>query len=82
MPETSKKTFSFQEPVVLWRMQRPDGRLSHAMIGPRSNGAVIVWFINDRPVGYRDFDNWTAALGWSDRLQHQNWAAGWRLTSD
>jgi hypothetical protein len=62
-------------------MQRPDGRQAHAMIGPRSNGAVVVWFVNGHPIGYREFDDWTAALGWSDRLQHQNWAAGWRLES-
>jgi hypothetical protein len=55
------------------------GLRAHAMIGPRSDGALVLWFINGRLVGYRDFDDWTSALGWSDRLQAQNWAAGWRL---
>jgi hypothetical protein len=63
-------------------MQRADGLQSHAVIGPRSDGAVIVWFINERPVGYRDFSDWSSALGWSDRLRHQNWTTGWRLSSD
>jgi hypothetical protein len=63
-------------------MQRGNGLHAHAVIGPRSDGAVIVWFINERPVGFRDFSDWTSALGWSDRLRHQNWAAGWRLASD
>jgi hypothetical protein len=43
---------------------------------------VVVWFINDRPLGYRDFDDWTAALRWSDQMQAQNWAVGWRLVMD
>ena len=67
------------EAVVLWRMRRASGVQSYAVIGPRADGAVIVWFVNDRPIGYRDFDDWTSALGWSDRLRAQNWAAGWRL---
>lgn len=76
MPDTPT---TFDEPVVLWRMQRPNGLQFHAVIGPRVDGAVIVWFVNDRPMGYRDFDDWSSALGWSERLQAQNWAVGWRL---
>ncbi len=72
----------FDEPTVMWRMQRADGLLSHAVIGPRSDGAVVVWFINDRPLGYRDFGDWTSALRWSDQMQAQNWAVGWRLAAE
>jgi hypothetical protein len=72
----------YEEPTVMWRMQRADGRLSHAVIGPHPDGAVVVWFINDRPLGYRAFDDWTSALRWSDQMQAQNWAAGWRLASE
>jgi hypothetical protein len=77
VPEASNQ-FVFNEPLVLWRMQRANGLQAHAVIGPRPNGAVIVWFVNDRPVGYREFDDWAVALGWNDRLQAQNWAVGWR----
>jgi hypothetical protein len=73
---------TFEEPVVLWRMQRGDGATSHAVIGPRSTGAILVWFINGRPLGSRDFGEWTSALRWSDQLQAQNWAVGWRLASE
>jgi hypothetical protein len=38
-----------------------------------------VWFLNDRPLGYRDFGDWTSALRWSEQMQAQNWAVGWRL---
>lgn len=70
------------EPVVLWRMRRASGLMSHAVLGPRSRGAVLVWFINGRPIGFRDFGDWTSALRWSDQLQTQNWAVGWRLASE
>ena len=63
-------------------MRRADGLLSHAMLRPRSDGAVVVWFVNGRVLGYRDFGDWTSALRWSDRLQAQNWSVGWRLTCD
>jgi hypothetical protein len=43
---------------------------------------VVVWFFNDRPVGYREFDDLTGALQWSDLIQRQNWTVGWRLESD
>jgi hypothetical protein len=72
----------YEEPTVMWRMQRADGRLSHAVIGPHPAGAVVVWFLNDRPLGYRAFDDWTSALRWSDQMQAQNWAAGWRLAAE
>jgi hypothetical protein len=52
------------------------------VIGPRPNGAVVVWFVNGRPIGYRDFGDWTSALGWSGRLQAQNWSVGWRLACE
>ena len=80
MPETPSR-FVYDEPTVMWRMRRAD-LLSHAVIGSRSDGAVVVWFLNGRPLGYRDFDDWTSALRWSDQMQAQNWAVGWRLASE
>jgi hypothetical protein len=73
----------YEEPTVMWRMRRADGVRSHAVIGPRSHGAfVFMWFINDRPLGSRHFDEWTSALRWSDQMQAQNWAVGWRLAPE
>ena len=69
-------------PTVMWRMQRADGLACHAVIGPRSEGAVVVWFINGRPLGSREFGDWTRAIRWSDQMQAQNWAVGWRLESE
>lgn len=63
-------------------MRRADGLRAHATIRPRSDGAIVAWFINGRPMGIRDFNDWTSALGWSDRLQAQNWSVGWRLTPE
>lgn len=72
----------YDQPTVMWRMRRADGLSSHAVIGPRPEGAVVVWFINGRPLGFRDFDDWASALRWSDQMQAQNWAVGWRLSPD
>jgi hypothetical protein len=63
-------------------MQRGERMKSHAVLGPRSDGAVLVWFVNGRPCGYRHFGDWGSALGWSDQLQAQNWTVGWRLATD
>jgi hypothetical protein len=63
-------------------MNRADGLQLHATIGPRSDGALVVWFVNGHMLGYRSFLDWTSALRWSDQLQAQNWAVGWRLASD
>jgi len=70
------------DPTVMWRMRRRDGLLCHAVIAPRSGGAVVEWFVNGRPLGSRDFGDWTSAIRWSDQMQAQNWAVGWRLASD
>ena len=64
----------------MWRMQRADGQQSHAVITPRSGGAVLVWFLNGRPIGYRDFVELSDAIRWSDQMRAQNWAVGWRLS--
>jgi hypothetical protein len=37
-----------------------------------------MWFLNDRPIGARDFEDWSSAIEWSDRLRNQNWSVGWR----
>ncbi|MGE0363286.1 MAG: hypothetical protein AB7R67_21420 [Vicinamibacterales bacterium] len=69
-------------PTVMWRMMRTDGQTAHAVIDPSSSGAAVIWFVNDRPMGIRDFEDWSGALRWSDQLQTQNWATGWRLVPD
>jgi hypothetical protein len=72
----------YGEPTVMWRMRRAGGSMAHAVIVPRPEGAVVVWFLNGRPLGYRDFGDWTGALRWSDQMRAQNWAAGWRLVPE
>ena len=81
MSETPAKP-GYDEPTVMWRMQRADGQSSHAVIDLRWDGAVVVWFINDRQLGHRVFGDWTSAIRWSDQLRAQNWAVGWRLASE
>ena len=81
MPENATQLV-YDEPTVMWRMRRSDGVLCHAVIGSRPDGTVVVWFFNDRPLGYREFSDWTGALRWSDQLQAQNWTTGWRLVSE
>ena len=74
--------FEPPQPTVMWRMRRPDGRLSHAVIGTDANRAIVAWFVNNRSLGYREFENWTGALQWCEQMQAQNWAAGWRLFTE
>ena len=72
----------YDEPTVMWRMKRADGQSSHALIDPRPERAALIWFVNDRPLGFREFDDLDSALRCSNQMQAQNWAAGWRLASD
>jgi hypothetical protein len=72
---------TYNEPTVMWRMQRGDRQVAQAVIAPAADGASVVWFVNGRPLGMREFSDWTGAIAWSDRIRHQNWAAGWRLTA-
>jgi hypothetical protein len=81
VPETPVRLL-YNEPTVMWRMRRTDGRLSHAVIGrvrtePSSSGSstAVRW-------GIEDFGDWTSALRWSDQMQAQNWAVGWRLAPE
>jgi hypothetical protein len=66
----------------MWRMQRPGGLASHLVIEPQESGVLAAWFVNDRPQGLRSFDDVGGAIRFSDRMQHQNWAVGWRLVED
>jgi hypothetical protein len=73
----------YDAPTVMWRMHRGDGLLlSHAVISPRADGAVVTWFLNGHKLGSRVFNDWTTALRWSDQLQAQNWKLGWRLVQE
>jgi hypothetical protein len=69
---------TYDEPTVMWRMRRSDGLSAHAVIGLLGRGAWVIWFMNGKPVGVRDFDDLTTALQWSERMQFQNWTVGWR----
>lgn len=73
---------SYIEPTVMWRMRRADDSTAHALIDAVEGRARVVWFVNDRPVGERYFDDWTAAIQWSDRLRGHCWTVGWRLSDD
>ena len=72
----------YREPTVMWRMCRADGFTAHAIIRVDLAGPMVVWFVNDRPVGCRSFRDATNALRWTDQLRAQNWAAGWRLAAE
>jgi len=63
-------------------MQRADGQSSHVIIDPRAHGAAVIWFVNGCPLGVRDFDDLASALHWCEQMQAQNWAVGWRVTSE
>ena len=73
---------TYNEPTVMWRMQRPDHLVMHAVIAPSAKGASVMWFVNGRLMGVKKFADWTDAIAWSDRVRDQNWTAGWRLTPD
>jgi hypothetical protein len=71
----------YDEPTVMWRMRRADA-LCHVVITPLPWGAAVEWFLNDRPLGHRDFSELGDALRWTEQLQAQNWSSGWRLLSE
>jgi hypothetical protein len=73
---------TYNEPTVMWRMQRPDSLVMHAVIAPTARGANVMWFVNTRLLGMREFADWGEAITWSERIRDQNWKAGWRLSSD
>ena len=81
MPE-SPTASTYCEPTVLWRMQRGERMSSHAVIMPTPDGANVMWFVNGRPIGMREFGGWFDAIRWSDLIRDQNWTVGWRLTAD
>jgi hypothetical protein len=73
---------TYNEPTVMWRMRRGQAHWTHAVIGQHGSGARLVWFVNSRPIGVRDFDDWTTAIRWSDQMREHNWKVGWRLVPD
>ena len=73
---------AYNEPTVMWRMERGDDQVSHAVIAPRPEGATFVWFVNGQQLGSRDFADMTDALRWSEQMRAQNWAVGWRLSPE
>jgi hypothetical protein len=69
---------TYNEPTVMWRMQRPDNLVMHAVIALTARGASLMWFVNTRLLGMREFTELADAFAWSDRMRDQNWSAGWR----
>ena len=73
---------TYDDPTVMWRMRRSDGHWTQAVIGLQGCRAWVMWFLDGRPLGIRDFDDWTGAIRWSDQMRAQNWTFGWRLAPD
>ena len=78
MPD-SRTASTYNEPTVMWRMQRENGLRMHVVIAPTKRGVSVMWLVNGRLLGMREFTDWTEAIAWSDRIRNQNWTAGWRL---
>jgi hypothetical protein len=74
--------FTYDEPTVIWRMHRGEGTSTHAVIGPEGDAAWVMWFVNGRPMGVRDFNDWDGALQWCEQMRLQNWSVGWRTEPD
>ncbi len=70
------------ETTVMWRMERPDGRSAHLVIGCGRTGTWVAWFLNGRPIGRRTCDDLGHAITFSNRMQTQNWSVGWRLATE
>lgn len=66
----------------MWRMERTGGLASHFVIAPGRAGVLAAWFLNGRQQGMRAFTDVGRAIRFSEQMQHQNWAVGWRLVSD
>jgi hypothetical protein len=75
----SRTAATYNEPTVMWRMQRENNLRMHVVIAPTKRGASVMWLVNGRLLGMREFTDWTEAITWSDRIRNQNWTAGWRL---
>jgi len=72
----------YNEPTVMWRMERGDDQVSHSVIAVRPEGANCTWFVNGLQIGSRDFTHMSDALRWSEQMRAQNWAVGWRLAPE
>jgi hypothetical protein len=66
----------------MWRMERPDGRSAHLVVGQTGTDIWVAWFLGNRAIGMRDFGDLGSAIRFSDSMQAQNWAVGWRLVED
>lgn len=69
---------TYDEATVMWRMRRGESLTTHAVLRPVGEAAWVTWYVNNHPIGVRQFGDWSAALQWSDRMLFQNWTAGWR----
>ncbi len=75
----NQATTVVDHPTVMWRMRRQDGLRSHLVIGRQGHGFWAAWFLNAKLLGLRDFGDLGDAIGFSERMQTQNWSIGWRL---
>ncbi len=66
----------------MWRMERHDGRSAHLVLGLTGHDVWVAWFLDNRAIGMRDFTDLGSAIQFSDSMQSQNWAVGWRLVDD
>ena len=63
-------------------MKRGDGFSAHAVIAASGESVLVVWFLNQRPLGGREFHDWASAIEFSEQMRRQNWAIGWRSAPD
>src|SRR5690242_6992622 len=65
VPDSRSTASTYNEPTVMWRMQREHGLRMHVVIAPTKRGASVMWLVNGRLLGMREFTDWTEAITWS-----------------
>jgi len=53
----------------LWRLQHPDGSTARAMIVPHGFGCTLVWWVDERVEGAKEFPGWAPAIAAAEGMR-------------
>ena len=57
------------QPVTLWRLDLPDGRVASATLAPTVDLCAVVWYLDEQLQDAAQFPDLEAAIAWAEDVR-------------
>ena len=77
-----RRTHTYSDPTVLWRLTHPNGGAARVTLIPGHPTSTLVWFVDETLDRAENFADWNAAIARAEETRRLMLEDGWRDAED